>query len=125
MWEKNPGTRKGVILFPLVFFILKFLLSCTCQAVEKRETQISMVITPENPPAGVAYTVTGILSDVSGAPLGNKRVILETSPDGNLSFPFEQVAVVTTDRTGHFEFLGEIILLPEYSEYHMGATMSS
>ncbi len=102
---KKTQVHGRVLFYSLsVFFILIFLLSCTCQAVEKRETQISMVITPENPPAGVAYTVTGILSDVSGAPLGNKRVILETSPDGNLSFPFEQVAVVTTDRTGHFEF---------------------
>jgi len=81
-------------------------LLCLCQGVsgEKQETYLSVTVQPEDPPMGTAFTVTGNLTGAEGNPLGNKRVILQSSPDGNPAYPFEQIMVSSTDRSGSFSF---------------------
>lgn len=80
------------------------LVSCSSAAGEKQVTSITISISPEMPGEGIAFTITGVLNGPDESPLGNKRVVLESSPDGDTGLPFEQVAVEATDREGRFTF---------------------
>ncbi len=107
--KSDMGNYSGIcsghwISIPLLIFFLVTCFICSWAAADKQETLISITVTPENPPEGYAFTVTGTLTDASGSPLGNKRVSLESSPDGDPAYPFERIAVDATDRTGKFEF---------------------
>ncbi len=107
--KSDMGKYSGVcpwqsVYIPVLIFFLVLCISCSCAAGEKQGTQISITVTPENPPEGYAFTVTGTLTDAAGSPLGNKRIALESSPDGDPAYPFERIAVDATDRSGKFEF---------------------
>jgi hypothetical protein len=107
--KSDMGNYSGIcsrqwILIPLLIFFLVLCSLFSWAAADKQETLITITVTPENPPEGYAFTVTGTLTDASGSPLGNKRVSLESSPDGDPAYPFERIAVDATDRTGRFEF---------------------
>jgi hypothetical protein len=86
-------------------FFLIVILSCNSVSAEKLPTTISISPQPENPLAGNAFNVTGILSDNSGIPIGNKRVILEKSSGSNELSRFDSVAMIFTDMYGRYQFV--------------------
>ena len=92
------------VFIQVFIFFMVILSSCSSVYGDKLETEISITTIPEDPPEGYAYTVTGTLTDAADSPLGNKRVNLESSPDGDLAYPFERIATTATDREGRFEF---------------------
>ena len=107
--KSETGIFSGVRPFGSVFFLIFLCMliifgSCSSVSGAKQKTQITLVVTPENPPEGYAFTVTGILTDAAGLPLGNKRIALESSPDGDPGYTFERIAVDATDREGRYEF---------------------
>ena len=77
--------RKGSPVSVIFTFFLLILLFSSGAVGDKQDTRVSISISPANPPEGVAFTVTGFLTDVSGTPLGNKRITLESSPDVDLT----------------------------------------
>lgn len=102
---KKSRIHAGQMVFVPVFFLfLVLFFICPGVAADKQETRISISLSPENPTEGQAFTISGVLTDIVGSPLGNKRVSLESSPDGDTAFPFERVAVDATDRAGKFSF---------------------
>lgn len=103
---KKPGRYMWQRLYAPVFFVFFLVILFFSASVvgDKQETRLSISIAPENPPQGYAFTVTGVLTDTDGSPLGNKRISLESSPDGDPALPFERIAVDATDRQGRFTF---------------------
>lgn len=95
---------RGCFFQVILFFLLVITFSVSGVVGEKVDTQLSVSVLPDAPPEGVSFTVTGTLTDINNNPLGNKRVSLESSPDGNPGFPFERVATVPTDQSGRYEF---------------------
>ncbi|NLL10243.1 MAG: PEGA domain-containing protein, partial [Methanomicrobiales archaeon] len=89
---------------PVLIFILMMVSFCSPALGDRIETSISIKTTPDAPPEGCSFTVTGTLTDSTGSPLGNKRVNLESSPDGDQAYPFERIGTGATDRDGRFEF---------------------
>jgi len=108
--KTDVGKKSGRYMWqrlhaPFFFiFLLVFLFFSAGAVGDKQETRLSISITPENPPQGHAFTVTGILTDTGGSPLGNKRISLGSSPDGDPTLSFEQIAVDATDQQGRFTF---------------------
>lgn len=103
--RKSGGDRFRSRIMPgfFLFSVALILLSSGAYG-EKQDTQLTISVIPDNPPAGISFNVSGILTDVRGTPLGNKRITLESSPDGDVSYPFERIAVEATDRSGRFTF---------------------
>ena len=86
----------GIFLFTALF--------CISAYGEKYETAITVSLLPENPTSGSAFVVDGMLADSHGSSLGNKRVILEKSHDGEPNSSFESVAITYTGKDGKFQF---------------------
>ena len=110
-------TDIAVILKMMAVFLSIFLIGpILCQGVtaDKQETVISIGLDPEDPSADASFTIAGVLSDALGYALGNKRIILESSQDGDLDLPFESLAVTNTDREGRYQFYRGSLSPPEY-----------
>ena len=91
----------GIFLFTALF--------CISAYGEKYETAITVSLLPENPTSGSAFVVDGMLADSHGSSLGNKRVILEKSHDGEPNSSFESVAInIYWKRWKIFSFTEEI-----------------
>jgi len=102
---------------PLILvFVTLGLLIMTCGAsAEKTPVMVTIGILPEYPTIDQSFQVTGKLTDVSGAALGNKRVTLETSRKG-ADFPesFSFLSLGETSKEGVFEFFRPKNTEPEY-----------
>lgn len=99
-----------------VFFCIFLIGLVLCQGViaDKQETVISISLDPEDPSADASFTIAGTLHGSSGEPLGNKRIILESSQDGDPDLPFESLAVTTTNREGRYQFYRGPLSPPMY-----------
>lgn len=89
--------------------------SCTMVSAEKMTTSLTIGLLPKEPTIDQSYRVTGILTTSSGEPLGNKRVVLESTqsnPDNQGKFAF--IAIKETTRLGTFEFFRPKDTPPEY-----------
>lgn len=112
--KKRVFWRSGGFILLLLMFSATMLVACPCATGAKLETGITISLDPKNPPANSSFTVTGVLSDSTGAKLGNKRVVLEASIDGNQSYPFEKIAWSVTDEKGQYRFFMKNETPPQY-----------
>lgn len=97
-----------------VALLLMVVIPCTGIA-EKTPSVLTISTLPEDPAGDHPYRITGKLTAVTGEPLGNKRVILEsasTDPEDDNNFSF--VAIQETSRVGEFSFLRQHALNPEF-----------
>jgi len=90
-------------LLPLCLGFLIILLLCCTVSAEKQQTTISVSVQPEMAPTGSSFIISGVLTDGSGSPIGNKRVILEKSSGTGTSI-FESVAIINTHKDGKYQF---------------------
>lgn len=87
----------------------------TSAVIEKTGTNLSITISPDEPGIGDPFYVTGILASDDNKPLGNKKIILqssETSSDSDEKF--ENLKTEVTARDGSFSFFRAETAKPEF-----------
>ncbi len=111
--------------FPQIFIRLLVLICFVCAtssvsvmagiAPEKVQTSLTIGVLPVEPTINQSFHVSGILKSTAGEPLGNKRIVLESSQKGTQdSEGFSSIDLVVTERDGKYEFLRPKDSPPEY-----------
>nr|WP_319538983.1 PEGA domain-containing protein [uncultured Methanospirillum sp.] len=82
---------------------------------EKIPTSLTISALPVDPTINQSFHISGILTSAGGEPLGNKRILLDssekTSQDND---SFSTIDMVVTDRNGRYEFMRPRGSSPEY-----------
>jgi hypothetical protein len=102
-------------LFLVLISALMLIFSSPGILAEKTPVTLTIKSVPDAPELNHGFHVTGTLSTVSGEPLGNKRITLESSrvhPDGPDSFAL--IAIDVTDRFGVCDFFRPKYSPPEF-----------
>ncbi|MDD1723999.1 MAG: PEGA domain-containing protein [Methanospirillum sp.] len=95
--------------------LLLFATGFTGVFADKTPTNLTIEINPPEPAIDEGFHVTGYLKTAEGKPLGNKVVVLETSPDGGKSSDgFAVITNTQTDRDGGYTFFRQKDYPPEF-----------
>lgn len=118
MTDPRSYQQRRYIRLSLLFISTGLLLLATGFAgasAEKTPTNLTIGIDPPEPAIDEGFHVTGYLKTVEGKPLGNKIVVLETSPGGGTNS--DEYSVITnteTDREGGYTFFRQKDYPPEF-----------
>ncbi len=111
---------------PLLNFIRYFALICMVFIAgstgatagltpEKIPTILTIGALPVDPTINQSFHISGTLTSTGGEPLGNKRIILESSEKSNQDTDsFSSIDMVVTERNGRYEFMRPKGSSPEY-----------
>jgi hypothetical protein len=109
-----PRFIKFLVLFLLVVITVSVSVSAGLTP-ERIPTSLTITALPVDPTINQSFHVSGLLTDVGGDLLGNKRIVLESS--GKISpenEDFSSIDLVVTGRDGRYEFLRPKWSSPEY-----------
>ncbi len=81
---------------------------------EKIPTSLSISALPVDPTINQSFHVSGILTSSGGEPLGNKRILLDSSEKSQNNDSFSTIDMVVTERNGRYEFMRPKGSVPEY-----------
>jgi len=82
---------------------------------EKIPTSLTISALPVDPTINQSFHVSGILTSAGREPLGNKRILLDSSDKTSQSNDsFSTIDMVVTERNGRYEFMRPKGSLPEY-----------
>ena len=81
---------------------------------EKIPTSLSISALPVDPTINQSFHVSGILTSSGGEPLGNKRILLDSSEKSQNNDSFSTIDMVVTERNGKYEFMRPKGSVPEY-----------
>ena len=95
--------------------LICFLVGTICVNAERIPTTITIGILPKEPTINQSFHVIGLLKTVDGQPLGNKRIILESSLKGSQDIEdFSFLDIKETTRDGGYEFFRPKVSPPEF-----------
>lgn len=101
MFKKNSNNLSRIFLGLLL--IISLLTVTVCYA-DKAATTLTISVVPQNPDDGMPYTVSGKLT-AGSEPLGNKKIILETTSTDQLNDgSYSNIAQTETKRDGSYWF---------------------